>query len=168
MMSEQIWNRIFIAHAIFGKNRALGSGVCICIYEGGIPSVSELSLSSDGTGGDSGWGGAGLGGGAPLPLCLQRVCGLWAVAIWQGRQWSVWFSRTIAGCLSIAAFTLLCPGNPTRRFFSSRTLARGFLISCCISSIAAHENLLWPVWPYWRQNACVTVQAVPDLLVLPY
>jgi len=67
IMSQQIWNKIFITHAIHGKNRALGSGVCIYIYAGGIPSVSELSSSSDGIGGNSGRGGAGLGGGAPLP-----------------------------------------------------------------------------------------------------
>jgi len=58
---------MFIVLAILGKNRVLGSRVCIYIYEGCIPSVLELSLSSDGTGGDSGPGGAGLGGGAPFP-----------------------------------------------------------------------------------------------------
>jgi len=88
-MSQQIWNKIIIAHAILGKNRALGSEVCIYTYAGGIPSVSDLSFSSDGTGGDSSRGGVRLGGGAPLPLCLQHVSGFFAVPFWQGRQPSV-------------------------------------------------------------------------------
>jgi len=29
------------------------------------------------------------------------------------------------------------------------------------------KALLWPFWPYSRQDACWTVQALPDLLVLP-
>jgi hypothetical protein len=88
-MSQQIWNKIFIAHAILGKNRALGSEVCIYTYAGGIPSVSDLSSSSDGTGGDLGRGGTRLSGGVPLPLHLQRVSGLFAEPFWQGRQLSV-------------------------------------------------------------------------------
>jgi len=59
---------------------------------------------------------------------------------WQGRQPSVWFSRSIARCLSIAASTFLCPGESTPHFFSSRTLAQGLLINNCVSPIAAHEN----------------------------
>ena len=88
-MSQQIWNEIFIVHAILGKNRALGSEVLIYTYAGGIPSVSDLSSSSDGTGGDSGRGGARLGGGAPLPLRLQRVSGFFAVPVGHGREPSV-------------------------------------------------------------------------------
>jgi len=88
-MSQQIWNNMFIVHAILGKNRALGSGVWIFTSAGGIPSVSELCLSSDGTGGDSGRGGAGLGRGAPLPLRHQSVCGFIAVQFWHGRQSSI-------------------------------------------------------------------------------
>jgi hypothetical protein len=30
------------------------------------------------------------GGGAPVPLHLQRVCGFFAVPVWQGRQPDVW------------------------------------------------------------------------------
>jgi hypothetical protein len=29
------------------------------------------------------------------------------------------------------------------------------------------KTLLWPFWPYSRQEACLTGQAVPDLLVFP-
>jgi hypothetical protein len=72
-MSQLIWNKICIAHAILGKYRMLGSRVCIYTYAGGIPSVLELSSSSDGTGGDSGQGGGCHGGGAPVPFRLQRI-----------------------------------------------------------------------------------------------
>jgi len=125
------------------KNRAQGSGECIYTYLGDTPCVSELwviSLSAGGAGGIPGLSGASRGGGAPVPLLLQWVCGFFAVRFCQGRQPSIWFSWTIAGCLSIAAFTLSCPGNTTPRFFSSQTLACGFLISCCISPIAARKN----------------------------
>ena len=122
---------------------ALWSGVCIYTYLGGTPSVSELwvfSLSSGGAGGVLGLGGASCGGGAPVPLRLQRVCRLGAVPFWQGRLPSVWFSRTIAVCPPIASFTPLYMRNTTLRIFACRTSALGFLISCCVSSIAAHKN----------------------------
>jgi len=168
-MSQQIWNEIFIAHVIVGKNRALGSWVWILIYAGGIPSVSELSSSPDGTCGGSGRGGAGLGGGAPLPLHLQRVCGCFVVPFWQWRQPSIWFSRTIAGCLSIAAFTLLCPGNSTPRFCPSRTSAWGVLISCCVSSIAARENpplAILAIFKARRMSDCSSCTRPPCLAIV--
>jgi len=168
-MSQPIWNKIFIVHAILGENRSLGSKVCIYTYAGGIPSVSDLSLSSDGTGGDSGRGGAHLGGGAPLPLRLHRVSGFFAVPFGQGRQPSVWFSRTIAGCFSIAAFTLLCPGNSTPRFISSRTSVRGFLISCCVSSIAAREIpplAILAIFKARRMSDCSSCTRPPCLAIV--
>jgi len=125
------------------KNRALGSGVCIYTYLGGTPSVLELwvlLLWSGGAAGIQGLGGAGHGGGAVIPMHFQRVCGFVAVPFRPGRQPSVWISQTIAGCLSMAASTWLCPGNTTPRFFSSQTSACGPLISCCFSSIAVSEN----------------------------
>jgi len=87
-----------------------------------------------------GLGCAGSGGGAPVPLRLQPICGFFAVPLWHGMQPSVGYSWTIAECLSIAAFTLLWPGNTTARFFSSRTSLRGVLINFCVSSMAAPEN----------------------------
>jgi len=125
------------------KNWALGSGVRIYTYLGGTPSVLELwvfFLPSGGAGGVPGLGGAGHGRGAPVPLRLQGVCGFFAVPFWQGRQLSLWFSWTISGCLSIAAFTLSCPGDTTPRFFSSQTSLRGLWITCCISSMPACKN----------------------------
>ena len=168
-MSRQIWNKIFIAHAIRGKIRDLGSGVCIYTYVVAIPSVSELWLSSDGTGGDSGCGEVPLGGVATFPLRLQRVSGFFAMPFWQGRQPSFWFSRTIAGCLSIATFTLLCPGNLTPRFFPSRTSAQGFLISCCVSSIAARENpplAILAIFKARRMSDCSSCTRPPCLAIV--
>jgi len=132
-----------LAYGSWFKNRVLGNGVCIYTFPGGTPSVSELwvlSLSSGGAGGVPGLCVASPGGGAPMPLRLQQVCAFFAVPCWQGTQPSVWFCKTIAGYLSIAAFTLLCPGNTTPRFFNSRTAACGFVISCRVSSTAAREN----------------------------
>jgi len=68
-----------------------------------------------------------LGGGAPIHLHLQCVCWFFTVPFGQGRHPGVWFWRSIARCLSITAFTGLCPGNSTPRFFISRTLAPTFL-----------------------------------------
>jgi len=106
------------------------------------------SLSPGGTDGVPGRDGVGSGvgylcqsgGGAPIPLHLQRVYGFFEVPFWQGRHPFMWFWRSIAGCLSIAAFTCLCLGNLNPRCFSSQTLARRLLIRYCVSSIVAHEN----------------------------
>ena len=68
-----------------------------------------------------------LAGGAPVPLRPQRISGFFAVPFWQGRHWGMWFRRSIAGCLSIAAFNLLCPGNSISSIISSRISAQGFL-----------------------------------------
>jgi len=132
-----------IAYESWLKHRTLEGGVCTYTYPGCTPAVLDLgvvSLSWGGAGGVLGLGGAGCDGGAPVLLLVQWVCGFFAVPIWQWRPPSIWLSWTIAGCLSIAAFTLLCPGNTIPLFFSSRTSPRCYLISCCISSIAAHKN----------------------------
>jgi len=121
----------------------LGRVVCIYTYPGGTWSVSELWLPSPSAGG-TGWVlgqcGTGRGGGAPIPMRLQGVCAFIAVPLWQGRLPSVWFSQTIAGSLSITAVNLLCSGYTAPRLFSSQTLVRGFLISCYVFSLAAHEH----------------------------
>jgi len=169
-MSMQIWNEIFIAHAIPGDNRSVGSGVCIYIYAGGIPSVSELSLSSDGTGDDWGRGGAGLGGGTPLRLRPQRVCAFFPVPVWQDSQPSFCFSETIAGCLSIAAVTLLCLGLSTPCVHSSQTLPRGFLISCCVSSTGTRENpavAILAIFEARGMSDCSSCTRPPCLAIVP-
>jgi len=79
-------------------------------------------------------------GGASIPLSPLRVCGFFVVTFWQGRDLSVWFWWSIARCLSIPAFNILCPANSTPRFFSFWTLVGGFLMRYCISSIAACKN----------------------------
>jgi len=132
------------------KNLALGSEVCIYTYPGGTPSVAELSSSSDVAGGAPGQGGTHSIGGAAVSMCPQCVCRFFVVPFWQGRQLSVWCSRTIAWCLSIAAFTWLCPGNSTPCIFSCQTSAWGFLISCCVSSIVVRENPPLAIWAIFK------------------
>jgi len=100
-----------------------------------------------GRGGTEGRGGVGsgvgwlrrLGGGAPVPLRLHRVCRFLAVHFSQGRHLAVCCWRSIARFLSITASTLLCPGNATPRIVSSWTSAWGLLIRTC-GSIAARCN----------------------------
>jgi len=97
-------------------------------------------MSPGGACGIRGEGGTSPHAGAPVPLCLQHLCRFFAVHFWQGRHPLVRFSKTIAGCLTIAAFTFVCPGNWTPHFFSSQTSARGFLIRNRDFSIVVHEN----------------------------
>jgi len=80
----------------------------------------------------SGWG-------APVPLGLKRDCGCFAVPLWQGMHLSGSFWQSIAWCLSIAAFTFVCPGNSTPRLISSWTSARGVLIRYRVFLIAGCE-----------------------------
>jgi len=75
-----------------------------------------------------------------MPLCLQCVWWVCDVPFWQGRQLCGWFSQSIAGCLSIAAFTFSFPANSTPCFSSSGAAAGGFLNRCYTSSIAAPKN----------------------------
>jgi len=129
----------------------MGRGVCIYTYPGGTPSIPEdcaPSVSLEGSGGIPGrcgiFSGVGClspsGGGAPVPLRLQHVSRFYAVPLWQRRLPSIRFSRSIAGCLSMADFTLLCPGNSTPRYCSSRTSSRGFFIRYLVCSIVARKN----------------------------
>jgi len=80
------------------------------------------------------------GGDAPVCLGLQHVCRLYEVQFKQGKHLSVWFWWSMAGSLSIAVFTVVCPGNSTPLCFSSWTLAGGFLLRYCILSTGAREN----------------------------
>jgi hypothetical protein len=93
------------------NNLALGSGVCIYAYLGVSPCILELSLPSDGAGGIPGQGGTRYSGGAPMPLYLQHVCEFFTLPFCQRRQPSIRFLQTVAGCLTIAAFALFCPGD---------------------------------------------------------
>jgi len=163
------------------ENWALGRGECINIYLGGTPSISDMwaaSLLPGGTGGVSGGCGVGSGvsclscsgWGAPVPMRLQRVRGFCAVPIWQGRQPSVWFSCSIAGFLSIAAFTFIPPGNSTPRVFSSLTSDRGVLIRNCVSSIAARQNpplAILAIFKARRMSDCSSCTWPPCLAIVP-
>ena len=140
---KSLWSIRSLAYWSGMKNRVVGCGVWIYTYPGSTPCVSELlvlTLSSGGECGVPGLSGAGHYGGAPVSLRLQWVCGLFPVQFWWVRHPFVWFFRTIAGCLSIASFTMLSLGNTTPCFFSSLTSARGIMSSCCISSSPAREN----------------------------
>jgi len=81
-----------------------------------------------------------VGGSASVPLHLQHVSGFFALPLCQRRYPSDWFRRSIAGCLTIAAFSLLCTGHSTPRFFSSWTSARDYLIRYCVSSSATRQH----------------------------
>jgi len=167
-----------LAYASRLRNWALGRGAFEVTYPGCTSSIWQLwapSLSPGGTGGIPGKGGVRSGldcqcqsaGGASYPLHLHCIGALCAVPIWQGRQLSMFDSQSIAGCPSITAFTILCPGHWAPRFLSSWTLARGFLIGHCVFSLAPSKNPPLASWPYWRQGACRNVLAVPDHLALP-
>ena len=108
---------------------------------------------------------------AVVPWRLQRVWGLCAVPSWQGRQPSIWFCQIIAGCLSIAAFPFLCPGNKTAHFFSSRTSAWGFLIRNCVSSIVVRKNpplAILPIFKTRRMSDCSSCTQPPFLAIVAY
>jgi len=132
-----------LAYASGLINEALGRGICIYTYPGGAHLNSELRVPSpwsDGADSIPGRGVIGSGAGAPDPLRPQWVCGFLAVRFWQGRSLSVWFSRTIAKCLSIGVFIVVWHGNSTPRLISPQTLVQGFLISGCVSFIAVRET----------------------------
>ena len=93
------------------------------------------------------------GGGAPVPLCLQHVSGFFVVPFWQWRQPDMWFWRSIAGCLFIATFTFLCPGNSTPSFCSPGTSAWGFMIRYFLCSIAVRKKpslAILAIFKAWR------------------
>ena len=133
------------------KNSAQGWYVCEYAYPAGKLTIWAFwapELLPVGAGGVLPKGGVASGvgclclsgGGVPVPLCLHCVCGFFGMPCWQGRHPAIWFWPSIARCLSIAAFTILSPGNSTPHFFSSRTSAQGLLIRNCISSIVTRER----------------------------
>jgi len=109
------------------------------------------------------------GGGAPVPLRYQRVCEFFEVPFWQGRQPDVWFWRSIARSLCIAAFTFLCAGNSTPRFFSSRTSARGFFMRYFVSSTTAREKpslAIVAIFNTRRMSDCSSCTRPPCLAIV--
>jgi len=80
------------------------------------------------------------GRGVAVMLHLQHVCIFFALPMWQRRQPFVSVARIIAGCHSIAAFTILRRGIWTPRYLSSRTSTWHSLIMCCICCSAAPKN----------------------------
>jgi len=80
-----------------------------------------------------------LSGRATVSLCLQGVCGFFAVPVWQERHPVVWLTKHCSVAL-YCCLHILGLGNSTPHCISSRTSVRGFLIRYCVSSIAAHKN----------------------------
>jgi len=80
------------------------------------------------------------GGGAPVPLKLQRACGLFTVPFCEGRHPAMWLWRSTAGWISIAVFTFSCLWYSTPQFLSSHALVWGLLFRYFISSILACKN----------------------------
>jgi len=125
------------------KSSALARGVCIYTYLGGTPSIWELwapSMSPGGANGNLGGGGASSGADMHVSMGLEHGCGLLARPFWNGRLPSIRFSQTIAGHVSIAAITFLCPGKTTSIILPTWTSKGGVLIKYCMSSSAALEN----------------------------
>ena len=108
-----------------------------------------------------------LGGGAPEPLYLQRVGIFFAVPSGQERHLGMWFWQSIAGCLSITAFTDLCPGNSTHTSSLPRPQPEVSWSDIAFPPLRHAKTLLRPFWPCSRPRTCRTVPAVHDLLSLP-
>jgi len=100
------------------------------------------------------------GGGAPVPLHLQSICGFFAVPFWQGRHPSVWFWRSVAGSLSIAA-------TP---FYAAETHHATSSLLALWRKVAWSDtafSLLQRTETIVRPGRCRTVPAIHDLLAVP-
>jgi len=141
----------FLADALRFNSNKLGREVYIYTYQGAITLICEANAPSCSPGGAGGiLGGCGIGygvgclswlhGGTPIPLRHQRPSRICAAPFWQGRRLSVWYLQAIAGCLSIAAFPLPCPFNPTPCLYSSQAWVGGFFVQQYVFFLAACKN----------------------------
>jgi len=139
------------AYASRVKHSAQGREICEYTYPAGKLWILECcapELFQDGASAVPGWLGVGSGvgclhwsgEGASVPLHLKRVYAFFPVQFWQPRHLVVWFWQSIPGCLSIAAFTHVRPGNSSPCFFYTGTSVRGFMNRDWVSSIVACEN----------------------------
>ena len=167
-----------MAYGLKLKNSSQGRDLRIYTYLGSTPSISDTWATSISLGcalGIPGGCGPGWGDGcprrcgrcAPVPFRLQSVWGFRPVPSSQGRQPSVRFCQSIAGCLSMAAFTFLFPGNSTPCFCYSGTSAVVSWLVIAFAVLRRAKCLLWPCWPYSWYRACETVLSVPNLVALP-
>ena len=154
-----MWNEIFIALVMLGichkidKLRVGKRSMYIHIsgwHTFGFGTFSSLTVVMWRRWCSGGGGGTGSGGGASICLGLNWVCRFFVVPLWQEMQPSIRFSRIIARCHSITAFSWLCPGNTAPHILWSRTLARGFLLRNCISCIMARENLQFAIFAIYK------------------
>jgi len=128
-------------------------GMHITRWQIGDVGMFRSFMSPGGSGGVPGRGGISsgvgclcrLGRGAPVRWCPKRVDAFFVVLIWEGRHPSGWSCWSIDGCLCIAALTILCTGNWTPCFFSSRTSAHGCWIRYCASSLAVSTKPPWAI-----------------------
>jgi len=164
------------------KNSAQRRAVCKYVYPAGKLTIWALwgpEVLPVGAGGMLGWGGVGSGvrclhwsgGGASVCFGLQPVSGFFAVPFWQGWQPEVWFWLSIARWLSIAAFTILCPGNWTPCYFSSWTSSHGFLMIYFILSIAVHKKpsfVILPIFNASRMLDCSSCTRPPCLAIVAH
>jgi len=166
---SSLWSLAYASRLI---HWALGRGVCIYTYPGGTPSISVLqapSLPKARTCGVPGAGVTGSGGGTPSPLRIQWVCGFFPQPFRLGRQPSIWYARTIAGCLPIAAITILCQGKSATHIFSSRNSAWAFSTRSCLAYIAAHNYsplAILAMFNRWHMSDCSSCTRPPCIPIV--
>jgi len=178
--SKSVLCWLFRTDASRVKISAQGRNVCEYAYRTGKLMIWELwALQLLPVGADrvSGRGGVGsgvrcqrrLGVGVPVWLHLQHVCKFFAGPFWEGTDPAVWFWRSIAGCLCIAAFTMLYPGNSWPRIFSSWALGRGCLIQYYVSSTEARKVppfAIFTIFKARRMSDCFICTRPPFLSII--
>jgi len=99
------------------------------------------------------------------PVYLRILC--CGIVAWKAAIHTI--VETIAGCLSIAAFTFFCPGNSTPHFFTSWTSVQGFVNNCCVSPIAARKNpllVILAISKLRRMSDCSSCTRPPCLTIV--
>jgi len=99
------------------------------------------------------------------PACLRILCGATLAGKVAGRL--VWTKHCWVFC--IAAFTFLCQGNSTPRFFSSQTTAHGFSLRYFVSAIAARQKpslAILAIFNARRMSDCSSCTWPPRLAIV--
>jgi hypothetical protein len=139
------------------RNWSLRRGVFIYIYPGVTPCVSELqllSLSPDAAGGNLGRRGASRGGGALLPIRPQHVCGFIDVPFGKEGSHPLDLHVPLPGVFPLSPSP--CDSRETQHPASSilRLQLNIPLLVVIFPLLRGGKTLLWPFWPYSRQEAC--------------
>jgi len=185
-ISQHIWITFCIILAILSrwvKSKTFSTGTgCMWIHVSGLQIDSLERLSSRIATGQGGWRSGQMWRWLESrlsaqvrwrctcsyvsPTCLRILSS--AIFARKSSSHVVW--RSFAGCLSIAAYTSLYPGNPVPRFGSVRTSARGVLIRYCASSIAACKNsslAILAIFKARRMSDCCSCSWPPCLAIVP-